>query len=314
LLISTAAHAEAFLVEHLGGDIRDLMPVGHGEWSKAYTFAHGGGEFVVRFSAFDADFLKDRLAASYASARLPIPPILDIGPSSDGFYAIAPRASGAFLDALDGTQLRRLLPAFFAGLDAAREVNLSTSTGYGQWGADGSAPYRSWRAMLLDVASDPLESRTHGWHARLNASPTGSGKFEQALEKFRDLVSVCPEQRNLIHADLLNYNVLVDDQRLSAVIDWGCSMYGDFLYDVAWLAYWAPWYPAWDGIDFAAEAARHYAAIGLEIPDLEARLQCYMVHIGLGAQAYNAFKGESRYEALEATARRTLELASASTR
>ena len=80
---------------------------------------------------------------------------------------------------------------------------------------------------------------------------------------------------------------------------------------MAWFAFWAPWYLAWAGIDFAAEAARHYAAIGLDVPDLDARLQCYLVHIGLDAQAYNAYKGEVRWPALEATARRTLEFASA---
>ena len=50
------------------------------------------------------------------------------------------------------------------------------------------------------------------------------------------------QERHLIHSDLLNYNVLVADGRISAVIDWGCAMYGDFLYDLAWFEFWAPWY------------------------------------------------------------------------
>ncbi len=40
-------------------------------------------------------------------------------------------------------------------------------------------------------------------------------------------------------------------------------MYGDFLHDLAWFAFWSPWYPAWENIDFPHEAAHHYESIGL---------------------------------------------------
>jgi len=30
--------------------------------------------------------------------------------------------------------------------------------------------------------------------------------------------------------------LLVDGGRISTVVDWQCAMYGDFLYDLAWLA------------------------------------------------------------------------------
>lgn len=305
----TASQIEAFLAERLGGEVRDLAAVGHGEWSKAFTFEHAGSEYVVRFSTFEDDFAKDRLAAGFASKELPIPAMLDMGRVFDGFYAISPRAVGTHLDDLDRSHFEAVLPALFNALDAARGVDLSASTGYGIWGADGSAPYPTWRAVLLEVGNDLPGGRTHGWRDRLAASPIGSGLFESGLSRLPHLLDACPEQRYLVHGDLLNYNVLVSGCAVSGVIDWGCSLYGDFLYDVAWFAFWAPWYPAWAGIDFATEAARHYAAIGLDVPDLAARLKCYQVHIGLDAQAYNAYKGEERWPALEATGRRTLEIA-----
>jgi hygromycin-B 4-O-kinase len=306
----THAQAEAFLVEQFGAGVRAVCSVGHGEWSQAFTYARGGeagGQYVVRFSALEEDFLKDRMAAGYGSSALPIPPIVELGRAFGGFYAISPRALGSYLDVLDGAQVRALLPALFSALDAARRADVSHSVGYGSWGADGTAPFPTWRATLLDVANDPVAHRAHGWRDRLMVSPTGFGPFEQALSRLHELVDACPEERHLVHSDLLNYNVLVSHDRLSGVIDWGCAMYGDFLYDVAWLAFWSPWYPAWQGVDFASEAARHYASIGLDVPDLHARLRCYQVHIGLGGQAYNAFKG--RWPELEATARRTLEVA-----
>jgi len=84
-------------------------------------------------------------------------------------------------------------------------------------------------------------------------------------------------------------------------------MYGDFLYDLAWRCFWQPWYPAWQRIDFREEATRHYTAIGLDMPDFEARLRCCQIHIGLAGQAYMAYAGN--WTDLQGTARRTLAVA-----
>jgi hygromycin-B 4-O-kinase len=302
-----AADVAAFLTARFGHDISEVSPIGQGAWSRVYAFRREGAEYIVRFSALDEDFHKDRIAAGYNSRDLPIPAVVEIGETNGGFFAVSERASGGFLDDLDEAQMRVMLPTLFTALDAARRVDLSASTGYGSWGADGNAPHTSWRAALLAVAKDRPGERTHGWRERLVASPTGSGPFDEALAQLDALIPGNAEARNLIHSDLLNFNVLVEHGRISAVIDWGCAMYGDFLYDLAWFEFWSPWYPAWRGIDFRGEAARHYASVGLAVPRFKERLTCCKVHIGLAAQAYNAFK--ERWDALEQTARRTLEVA-----
>jgi hygromycin-B 4-O-kinase len=275
--------------------------------SRAYAFRRGGREYIVRFSTLEEDFRKDRIAARYSSRTLPIPAIVEIGETGGGCFAISERAAGEFLDDLRADQMRGMLPALFAALDAVRRVDLSAFTGYGIWGADGNAPHPSWRAALLAIADDRPGERTHGCRERLVASPTGSGPFDEALARLDALVPDGAQERHLIHSDLLNYNVLVEGGRISAVIDWGCGMYGDFLYDLAWFEFWSPWYAAWRGIDFRSEAVRHYASIGLTVPRFEERLTCCQIHIGLASQAYNAFK--ERWDALEETARRTIEVA-----
>src|SRR5215208_702309 len=148
------ADVEAFLAARFRREVSEVSPIGEGAWSRAYAFRRGSAEYIVRFSALDEDFRKDQIAAGYSSRDLPIPAITEIGATGGRFFAISERAAGGFLDDLNEGQMRHLLPAFFAALDAARHVDLSGSTGYGGWGADGNAPYNSWRAALLAIAED----------------------------------------------------------------------------------------------------------------------------------------------------------------
>lgn len=299
--------ASAFLASRFGRACDNIAPIGAGEWSKAFAFRWQGGDYVIRFGAHREDFAKDRLAAQYASPALPIPRIIELGRALDGYYAISERVHGSYIDCLDEAQMRAVLPSLFAVLDAARLADLSARTGFGSWDASGSAPYPSWRAALQDVASDRPTDRIHGWRKRLATSTVRIEPFVEAYERLQALTERVPEVRQLIHSDLLHYNVLVEGNQVTGVLDWGCAMYGDFLYDLAWLCFWQPWYPAWRRIDFRAEALLHYAAIGLEVPCFEERLRCCQIHIGLAGQAYMAFAGN--WTVLQDAAQRTLKVA-----
>ena len=280
-----------------------------GEWSAAYSVRTAEADLVARFSAYDEDFEKDAYAARYSSPALPIPPIIEWGPALGGFYAVSQRRGGEHIDGLDETRMRRVFPSLLAALDAMRAVDLSGASGFGLWRADGRTTHPTWRAWLLGVATDPATRGAPGWREVLEASPAAIAVFEEGYARLRGLVDHCPEERHLIHDDLINFNVLVDGDRISAVLDWGSSIYGDFLYDIAKLVFYRPWYSAWRNIDFAAEARAHYEAIGLDVPRFAQRLSCYTLRIGLSDMAYSAFR--KRWEQVDAKARRTLELARA---
>jgi hygromycin-B 4-O-kinase len=300
------AGVAAFLAERLGDGVDDVEPIQRGEWSKAFFFRHAGRDYVVRFGAYLEDFAKDRLAVRYRAPELPIPSVVEVGEAFGGYFAISERLYGEYIDGMDEAQMRALLPSLFAALDAMRRADLGATTGYGSWGADGTAPFPSWEAALLDVGIARSTDRIAGWREALVGSPTGAGPFDEAYRQLQKLAVYSPRERHLIHSDLLHFNVLVLGDRVTAIFDWGCGLYGDFLYDLAWLCFWSPWYQAWRAIDFGQEALRHYAAIGLDVPHFEERLLACQIHIALAGQAYQAYKGY--WSELEWTARRTLDV------
>jgi hygromycin-B 4-O-kinase len=303
------AAVQRFLTDRLGSSIRGLTKLAGGEWSSAFAFDHDGRRLVARFSATDEDFRKDERIGRRHPAALPVPRILEIGPASGGFYALSDWVDGVDLETVDESNLRSILSSLLGVLDAIRSFDLGDSRGFGSWDASGNAPHTKWRDALLAIATDRPTQRTHGWLERLRASPTGEGPFRAAYRSLGKLADGLPDTRSLVHSDLLNRNVLVSADRIQAVLDWGSSLYGDFLYDVAWLVFWQPWYPAWSGVDFVDEAVRHYARIRLPVADVETRLRACLIHIGLDGQTYQAFKG--RWTDLEQTAARTVEIARA---
>lgn len=278
-----------------------------GDWSAVYAVSTDTAELVARFSSFSEAFEKDAYVARHSSAALPIPRILESGAAEGVFYAIAERMPGEHIDQIDGAHLRSVLPSLFAALDAIREIDLSAASGFGGWVAPGSAPHRTWREFLLSVATDP------GWRGGLTAreqlsgSPAATLAFDEGLVRMRALTDRCPEDRQLVHDDLMNRNVLVVGDRVSAVLDWGSSLYGDFLYDLAKIVFYRPWRPDWADIDFAGAAREHYRAIGLAVPSFTDRLTCYCLRIGLADMAYSAFRGRPEHVAQKA--RRVLEIA-----
>jgi hygromycin-B 4-O-kinase len=285
----TDAEACRFVAGHYGRRAAGIRLLGAGEWSRTYGFVLDGRDAVIRFGDHVEDFRKDQVMAAHRSSALPIPPVIEIGAAGDGYFAVSERAPGELLDGLDGAGMRAVLPGLLAALDAVRAIDTSGTQGYGIWAPDGTGPAASWAQTLLAISQET--ARVPGWRAALAASPVGIRPFDQGYARLRELAAGLPDQRNLIHGDLVNRNVLVQGARITAVIDWGNALYGDWLYDPAWLIFWWPWFPRWRDIDITAELERHWDQHGGPPPGLHHRIHACLVHIGLDAMAYNAYRG-----------------------
>ncbi len=274
----------------LVGPVSDVVVIGAGAWSTAFGFSTAEGRQVARFGQYRGDFEKDRIAGSWASEGLPIPRVSDVGEAFEGFYAISQHCPGVPLESLDASTWASVLPSLVTALDRLRSVDLKDVKGFGGWGPY-DMPFPSWRAFMLAVVTDEPERRTHGWTDKLREQAAAYATFKRGYEELDALTDWLDPEPNVIHADLLERNVHVADGRIAGIFDWGSSHLGDFLYDLAWLEFWSPWYPAMSQIDVVGAAHARFGESGANLDHFDERMRCGLIHIGLDHLAYNAWTG-----------------------
>lgn len=300
-LAITADEARAFLRER-GHEADGVTPLSGGLWSATFAFREAGREYVVRFHERRDDLEKDRFAERWRTSSLRIPHMVEIGDvPAGGGYGIAERVIGKPIDERDDDGMRKILPSLFAALEATRGADLAGTAGWGLWHGDGNAVYGTWEDNLL--REDPPGERA-AQRELLAATRIGSAEFDAGLARMRELVPFAQMQRSLVHNDLLNYNLLADDAGV-ILLDWGASIYGDFLYDSALLTFWWPYYAKWAGIDIRAEVERHFG----DAPNFRERLRLCELDIGVSHIAFQA--SQARWDNAAWTAKRTAERARA---
>ncbi len=286
------AHAQAFLRERFASDAEVLRPLYGGFFSRAFAFAAGGRDYVLRLSAAPQaaeSFAKDAYAGRhFASSTLHIPEVFLVGATdvAEERFAIGALVSGRILEEADPVARRLALPALLHTLDAIGRVDVGRSRGFGTWDETGDAPYDRWVAFLAAADRDETTGYYRGWHALFDGM-LERDLYDAVYRRLRQLLAQIPEVRGLIHNDFWFQNVLSDGARITGVIDWGNALYGDPLYDIARLSWGADW-PGWWYEDGAALLAARYGALS----GFAVRLACYQCHLGLDDLRFYAKNGK----------------------
>jgi len=294
-----------FLKKNFSADIPSLTPIKEGETSQAFSFSSKAGEFVIRVRSACAaqarkdGFEKDKYAYEhFDSENIPVPCMFQMGRLNDQLcYAITEKAKGKIIDYFTKDEVRTFMLAQIETLDAIHNFDVSNTSHFGDWDSQGHARKASWKEYLLQLVDDfsVFEDKE---------SILKCDVIETVLARFTELIDYCPNIRHLVHGDFGFNNVLSDGKRITGVIDWELSKYGDFLYDAAWLSFWET------EIDYAGIFLKHYKDLpfgqnlsvryvrsedtGVSVPNFHERILCYKLHFGLESLK---FSSDSQQEA-----------------
>ncbi len=227
----------AFIGETFGGPVSGLTPLKGGEAAQAFGFLVDDERLVIRINDNSRSFEMDRYAhRHFSSAEIPIPEIVQIGDFDDTLhYAISRRLRGKLVYELSDEEHARTLPSLIATMDAIHQTDVRGQGKYGEWDEVGKADLDSWKQYVLSI-KDGVPYGTD-WPTLFESSTMEPRLFDRVCGQLSELVEYCPEDISLIHGDFGFDNVLTDGGRITGVLDWGGSKYGDFLYDAAWLVF-----------------------------------------------------------------------------
>ncbi len=255
----------------------DITPLAAGMFSQAWAFSAGGRDYVLRLNPFEEDFAKDEYACTkFTSPNLPIPRLSARGRYDETLhYAVTDRCPGVTMSRVPDADLSPLLPDLFAKVEAVHALDATPFTGWGLTDATFNGRFPSWEGYLRSFYNQKFDND--------RPAPFAGGILEERL--FRELeaemigrLPACRGYRAILHGDYGFDNVMCRNGRVTGVLDWAEARLGDPLYDIACLDYWSrlPLGDLW------REQARH------DPPDFEARMVCYLLHIGLASMLISA--------------------------
>ncbi len=283
------ATVQALLASFFDHPVTGVQAAEGGQIARAFTFAAGGQDYIVRFNTdrLDANFEKEEFVwRTYASPAVPIPPVVRVGRLGELHYCITRRVAGTRHDRLSPEERDRAVPAVMATLHAIHATDVSRQAGHGLFDGRGHGFSGSWRASLASVRDEERADGFFGrWHGLFESSFLERDVFDRVYMRMEALLAHCPEDRCLVHGGYGFGNLLVSGDRVTAVLDWIDAKYGDFLFDVAWLDYYDP------ERGYADRFRADYARRGIDVPRFDERVLCYQCYIALDGLRFFASAG-----------------------
>ncbi len=293
------------LQEHFPTPVEHLTVINSGQIAQTYSFTTGGQEYIVRFNRdnMGANFPKEAFIADrITSPRIPIPRVVHIGRFHELHYSITVKVPGRPLNQLPAVEYAQLLPEVMRTLDAIHHIDVSNwPPGYGVFDNQGVGLSASWRSYLTSVREEEEDWNFYGkWHTLFDTTFLERDVFDSIFREMLHLLDSCPEERYLVHGGYGYSNVIAHEGRITGIVDWIDAKYGDFVYDIAWLDFWAP------EAQYAELFRHYYSEQGVSVPAYDERLRCYECYISLDALRF--FAKSNQPDAYKRSRKRILDL------
>lgn len=256
-----------------------LKQLVEGEESQAFSFKEKNEEYVLRVHISAEGFKKDAYCfQKFVSEKIPIPEVLKVGSvDSDHSFCISKKIPGVTLQESSEEAIDKLLVPTDVVLSAIHGTDISSTSGFGDFDSAGKGKYSNWRDFLTAA----LEPENNQWDDVRKQSD--SKLIDDIMREFVSLLSYCPEERQLLHADFGSNNVLTDGIRITGVLDWEEAKYGDPLFDMG--EFWSTW------LMCVRKQSEYWQKTKSGLPYYQERKRCYDLRTALVEIYENALGG-----------------------
>ncbi len=271
---------KVFVDAYFKSSVDNLEIINSGAFSQAYTFENSRGKFIVRFNSHTSEGFRKEAVIYEEYSDIPTPRIINIGEYEGLHYSLSEAYSGQQLHKLNRESMQAVLPSLFATMNTIHTQTVK-SGGFGLWGLDQKGKLRSFEEQLRRFIHEPE------WEAWAKQHLFFDINFAQKLMvEFENLVKYIPAERYFLHGDFGRTNIFALDNRIEGVIDWSEAMYGDFLLDLAWCAFWE------SKVDMiAAYDSFNKGNSRLNMHDFEARVRLYLIFSSLNNMVFEVGRG-----------------------
>ena len=288
------SEVENFLKKDFGVNIKNIEILKGGEISQAFSFDNESESYVIkirnvkkRFRKFNP-FVKEKTISEILSTRnplIPIPENVVYGTFKETkkekfIYSIVKKVKGDFVHLFPQEKFNSVDCNLIDLLYLIHTTDIADTRGFGNWEEWKNARYKSMQEHILEG----LEREKIYTNERFSTGIFEIELYNEGSDKIRELLKFCSSYRFLVHADYGYDNVLADSEgNITAVFDWEHSIFGDFVYDIAWLDFWGfreedtyskLYYEKYKGSDL------------LDFENYEERLLCYKIYVGMSAAGF----------------------------
>ncbi|KRG14871.1 aminoglycoside phosphotransferase family protein [Lederbergia galactosidilytica] len=268
--------------------VTNVTAIEMGELSRVFSFNHQQNEYVIHFKRDRYSFDKAKyMFETYSSAALPIPKLIEIGSLSGMYYAISEKALGQPISKWDEeNKVDSILNQLADHFTYMSQIPIDPNIGFGTLTEKGIASQKSWQEALMHFFDPAQLGFHHNWTNLYTISFLEKTLFTEGFNTMMSLAEYSPVEPHLVHGDFHLGNMLSDGQKVTGIVDWEMAMYGDFMFDLAGLHFWAP------HLEFPQRVRKSWIESGKNIPYFEERLRCYLLLKGIDGLRFYAKKDD----------------------
>ncbi len=275
------ADVQSFLKEKYGISEVDISRINSGEFSDAYEVTLPNGVYILRInSESDMGFRKEEIVHK-TLPLIPTPEIVEIGDFYQrGYFALSGKVEGVQMVNLAPKENRDLLLDLFTVMN---KIHTSLPPTSQVW------KHKQWSSILDEYTTKDVDKVSGVFFDRK--------LYKQLLSVFQTIKSDIAEYSYFIHGDFGRTNIFGHGRKITGIIDWSESMVGDFLWDLAWIAFWPK------DIDFVGSYYKfNKDNKNLDMNNYQKRLMTYTLVIGINTMIFAGLRNEEETY-LEAVAR-----------